>query len=287
MRAIAAVLLLLASGLAMADDEVTSPTLSLGAVFSTTTGEPATAAVEDTPTSDALTLRSLLAEPTPAPAGSQAAPSRETRLSAPLRWSTADPDNRLPFRAPPAEWFRAPEEVIAAAQVRAERPDPMLELMRLHGGKLPPLAQRGFGNEGPTERIRQVSTPFLRITGQGTSVGVDGAHVEIVNATRETPARVVIEPVAPTAPAPGEPPQAPPSPALVLLLPPGTTERLVLPAGSYRFQRFVWSMRDVADGRAKRLLAETFNEQRVAAGAKYESVLSLDDERVLRRRLAN
>lgn len=284
MRLLAAMLLLTSVAPAAAfEDAPTSASLSIDAVFVDSAASSAVVATEEAPTSEGLTLRSLLAEPTP-PTDEAAPQSRENRLNSPLRWATADPDNRLPFRAPPADWFRAPEEVREAAEARAARPDPMLELMRLHGGKLPPLAQRGFGEEGPTERIRRVSSPFLRIKSQGASVGVDNALVEIANATRESPARIVIEPVAPTTGSPSE--SALPAP-LVLLLPPGTTEQLSLPAGNYRFQRFVWSMREVVDGRAKRLLAETFDEQRVAAGANYEARLTLDDERSLRRRLAN
>lgn len=242
-------------------------------------------AIDSEPTTKSLTLRSLLAEPVPTPAA-ELPRERETRLSVPLDWATADPDNRVPFRAPPAQWLRAPREVLDERIAKVGRPDPMLELIRLHGGKLPRLSPRGFSEADQAPAIRKATAPFLRIVNQESSQGSPPVRLMIVNASREMPARIVIEPLAPPSPD-ASVVAAPPAPPLVMLLPPGASERLSVLPGLYRFQRFVWSSRDVTEGRARSLLAETFGEQELRAGASYEGVLSPEDERKLRRALEN
>lgn len=243
---------------------------------------------DDAPLTGGLTLQSILAAPDPLPAADATPVPRaeETRLANPLRWATADPANRLPFQPPPAEWFRAPQQVLDAAAARAGRPDPMMELRRLHGGDLPPLPPRGFGDEAKAEKIRTVSTPLFRIMRQGSTADGAPVRLDIVNASREMPMRLVIEPLAAATPD-GVSPVAPPAAPLVLLLQPGMSEHFSLEPGQYRFQRFVWSARDITDGRAKRLLAETFREQALKAGAVYQAELTPDDERSLRRQLLN
>jgi hypothetical protein len=280
-------------------DAPTTRPLSLGAVFNAPAPPPVAADTEpvpvvdedapiDAPTTPTLTLRSLLAVPTPTPSPDEAASApreRETRLATPLRWATTDPDNRVPFRAPPAEWFRAPQEVLDDRLAKAGRPDPMLELIRLNGGRLPRLAPRGQSGADKAEHIRQATAPFFRIVQQESTLGSPPVRLEIVNASREMPARVVIEPLAPPPVAGASEVALPPAPPLVMLMPPGSTERLSVDPGLYRFQRFVWSARDITNGRAKSLLAESFDEQDLRAGATYQAVLAPDDERKLRRAL--